>query len=235
MMGGNMNHKKNRMIGLILALLAAPALLSASDLPKPELPVGTRVSVQLISTLSSSADRAGDTFTAKVEDPIFAQGTEVVPAGSTLRGHVTFVKPPGRVKGKAEMRLVADAIVLQDGHEYTFAGQLTNDAASSVKVKGNEGTIEGKGKSTKQAAKEAGIGAAVGAGGGVMAAGGTGALYGAGIGALAGLIHTLAKHHKNVVLQPGTEMMFVLTSPGKIAKATHSKGTPVPFVCQSCQ
>jgi len=230
-----MNHMKHRMIGLILALLAAPALLSASDLPKPELAVGTRVSVSLISTLSSSADRAGDTFTAKVLDPIFSKGIEVVPAGSTLRGHVTFVKPPGRVKGKAEMRLVADAIVLQDGHEYTFAGQLTNDAASSVKVKGEEGTVQGEGKSKKQAAKEAGIGAAVGAGGGTMAAGGTGALYGAGIGALAGLIHTLAKHHKNVVLQPGTEMTFVLTSPGKIAKASQSKGTPAPFVCQSCQ
>lgn len=230
-----MIHLKTRMVVLILALLAVPALLSASDLSKPDLPVGTRVSVQLISTLSSSADRAGDTFTAKVEDPIFAQGTEVVSAGSTLRGHVTFVKPPGRVKGKAEMRLVADGIVMQDGREYTFAGQLTDDAGSSVKVNGNEGTIEGQGKSKKQAAKEAGIGAAAGAAGGTLAAGGTGALYGAGIGAVAGLIHSLAKHHKDVVLQSGTEMVFVLTSPGKIAKAGQTKGTPVPFVCQSCQ
>jgi hypothetical protein len=229
-----MNRTKHRMTGLILTLLAAPLLLSASDLPKPELPVGTQVSVTLISTLSTSADRAGDTFTAKVQDPVFAKGIEAVPAGSTLRGHVTFVKPPGRVKGKAQMRLVADAIVLEDGREYTFAGQLTDGNDSSVKVNGNEGTIQGKGKSKTQAAKEAGVGAAAGAGVGALGAGGTGALYGAGIGALAGLIHTLAKHHKNVVLQPGTPLMFVLTSSGKIAKATKSKGTPVPFVCQSC-
>ena len=229
-----MNRTKHRMTGLILALLVAPLLLGASELPKPELPVGTQVSVTLISTLSTSADRAGDTFTAKVQDPVFAKGVEAVPAGSTLRGHVTFVKPPGRVKGKAEMRLVADAIELKDGRQYTFAGQLTNGDDSSVKVNGNEGTIQGKGKSKTQAAKETGIGAAAGAGVGAMGAGGTGALYGAGIGALAGLIHTLAKHHKNVVLQPGTPLMFVLTSPGKIAKASQSKGTPVPFICQSC-
>jgi outer membrane lipoprotein SlyB len=235
MMGGEMSLMKNRMLGLILALLAAPALLCASDLPKPDLPVGTRVSVTLISTLSSRADRAGDIFTAQVQDPIFSKGMEVVPAGSKLRGHVTFVKPPGRVKGKAEMRLVADAIVLKDGHEYTLAGQLTDDAGSSVKVNGSEGTIQGKGKSKKQAAKESGIGAAAGAGVGALGAGGTGALYGAGIGAVAGLIHTLAKHHKDVVLQPGTELVFVLTSPGRIAKASQSKGTPVPFVCQSCK
>ena len=117
-----MVHMKNRMVGLVLALLA-PALMLASDLPKPELPVGTRVNVTLISTLSSAADHAGDTFTAQIEDPIFAQGMEIVPAGSTLRGHVTFVKPPGRVKGKAEMRLLADAIVMKDGHEYSFSGQ----------------------------------------------------------------------------------------------------------------
>ena len=64
-------------------------------------------------------------------------------------------------------------------------------------------------------------------------AGGTGALYGAGIGAVAGLIHSLAKHHQNVVLQPGTPLAFLLTSPGQIATASQSKGTPVPFVCQS--
>jgi hypothetical protein len=229
-----MNHARKRIMGLILSLLSAPVLLCASDLPKPELPVGTQVNVQLISTLSTSADRSGDTFTAQVEDSIFAKGIEAVPAGSTLRGHVTFVKPPGRVKGKAEMRLVADAIVLKDGREYTFSGQLTDGNDPSVKVNGNEGTIQGKGKSKTQAAKEAGIGAAAGAGVGAIGAGGTGALYGAGIGALAGLIHTLAKHHKNVVLQPGTPLVFVLTSPGKIANASQSKGTPVPFVCQTC-
>jgi outer membrane lipoprotein SlyB len=230
-----MRNLQNRTAGLIVAFLAAAALLCGSDQPMPELPVGTQISVTLISTLSSSADRAGDMFTAQVQDPIFAKGIEVVPVGSTLRGHVTFIKPPGRVKGKAEMRLVADAIVLKDGHEYTFAGQLTdgNDDAS-VKVNGNEGTIQGKGKSKTQAAKETGIGAAAGAGVGALSAGGTGALYGAGIGAVAGLIHSLAKHHKDVVLQPGTPLTFVLTSAGKMANASQSKGTPVPFVCQTC-
>jgi len=234
-MGRDVNYMKDRLPALVLALLAGPALLAASELPKPVLPVGTRVSVQLISALSSSADRSGDTFTAQVEDPVFAEGMEVIPAGSTLRGHVTFVKPPGRVKGKAEMRLVADGIVLRNGHEYAFTGQLTDSDASSVKVSGNEGTVQGQGKSKKEAAKESGIGAAAGAGVGAITAGGTGALYGAGIGAVAGLIHALAKHHKDVVLQSGTELAFVLTSPGKETDATHSKGPPVPFVCQSCK
>lgn len=230
-----MNSKTNGILSLVLALLAGPALLAASGLPKPVLPAGTKISVQLITSLSSSADHNGDRFSAEVEDPIFANGIEVIHAGSTLNGHVSFVKPPGRLKGRAEMRLEADSITLKNGKEFTFTAQLTNSDTSGVKVKGSEGTVEGKNKSLKQAAKDSGIGAAIGGGGGAIAAGGTGALYGAGIGAVAGLITALAKRHKNVVLQPGTPLVFVLTSPGKEAKATHSKGPSAPFVCETCR
>lgn len=223
-----------RTFASIIAVLAGPLLLGAAGNPKPTIPAGTRIDVQLISALSSSADRSGDGFTAQVEDPIFIGGEEVIPSGSTLRGHVTFVKPPGRVKGKAEMRLVGDSIVTKDGHEYAFKAELTNGNESSVKVNGNEGTVEGPGKSKKQAAKESGIGAAAGAGVGALAAGGTGALYGAGIGALAGLIHTLAKHHKNVVLESGTPLVFLLTTPGTPTKVTPSKASSAPFICTTC-
>jgi hypothetical protein len=222
-----------RILASIVALLAGPLLLAAAN-PQATIPAGTKIDVHLISALSSSADRSGDTFAAQVQDPIFIGGVEVIPAGSTLQGHVTFVKPPGRVKGKAEMRLVGDSIVTKDGHSYAFKAELANGNGSDVKVNGNEGTVEGPGKSKKQAAKESGIGAAAGAGAGAIAAGGTGALYGAGIGAVAGLIHTLAKHHKNVVLETGTQLVFVLTTPGTPTKATSSKGPSAPFVCTTC-
>jgi len=218
----------------IIAVLAGPVLLAAAANPKPVIPVGTRIDVQMISALSSSANRSGDLFTAQVQDPIFVGGEQLIPAGSMLRGHVTFVKPPARVKGKAEMRLVGDSLMTQDGHAYAFTAELTNGNGSDVKVNGKEGTVEGPGKSKKQAAKESGIGAAAGAGAGALAAGGTGALYGAGIGAVAGLIHTLAKHHKNVVIESGTSLVFVLTSPATPTKATSSEAGSAPFVCTTC-
>lgn len=173
---------------------------------------------------------------AEVEQPIFAKGQEIVPAGSTLRGHVTFVLPPGRVKGKAEMRLVADSVITKDGKQYVFSGQLgslTSD--NGVKMKGNEGTLEGPGKSAKDAAKDSGIGAAVGAGVGAIGDGGTGALYGAGIGAAAMAIRSLAKHHKNVVLNAGTELTFVLSTPGTESQASKTTGVSAPFICPSCK
>src|SRR5487761_1299431 len=179
--------------GMILALTLAPNLLRAAS--QAAIPAGTRIDVELTSPLSTSANQDGDPFTAKVEDPIFAGGQEVIHVGSTLHGHVTFVKPPGRVKGKAEMRLVADNIVTKDGKEYSFKGQLADNNSGDVKVKGSEGTVQGAGKSAKRGAEETGIGAAAGAG----------------VGALVRVIHTLAKHHKNLVLHPGTELTFVLS------------------------
>ncbi len=222
------------LLASVVVLFLAPVFLAAEN-PRPAIPTGTRIDVQMISSLSSSASRSGDLFTAKVLDPVFIDGEQVVPAGSTLRGHVTFVKPPGRVKGKAEMRLVGDSIMTPDGKAYTFAAELTNGAGSDVKVNGNEGTVEGQGKSKKQAAKESGIGAAAGAGAGAIAAGGTGALYGAGIGAVAGLIHTLAKHHRNLVIESGTSLVFVLTAPGMPGKAASTELGSAPFICTTCR
>jgi hypothetical protein len=221
-------------MGWALVLLAAPGLLLADS--KTVIPAGTRVDVVLISALSSSANQAGDPFAASVQDPIFAGGEEIIPAGSTLQGHVTFVQPAGRVKGKGEMRLVGDSIVTKSGQEFTFKAEIANSASSSVKVKGNEGTLEGQGKGAKKTAKDAGIGAAIGAGAGTLTVGGgTGALYGAGIGAAVGAISNLVKHNKGVVLPAGTDLTFMLTSDATESKATPSKNPAPTFVCPTCK
>jgi hypothetical protein len=226
-------RKMNRAGIGALVLLAAPALLA--DDAKPVIPAGTKIDVVLTSTLSSSTSQTGDPFATSLQDPIFSGGEEIIPAGSTLNGHVTFVQPAGRVKGKGEMRLVGDNIVTKSGREFTFKAEITNSASSEVKVKGNEGTLEGQGKGVKKTAKDAGVGAAIGAGAGTLTVGGgTGALYGAGIGAAVGALSNLLKHNKGVVLPVGTDLTFVLTSPATESKATPSKNAPASFVCPTC-
>ncbi len=229
-------RKTHQTLSGLTAILAGPIIAAAASMPKVTIPAGTQINVQMITSLTSSANKVGDTFTAEVEDPIFADDQEVIPSGSTLRGHVALVKPPGRLRGRAEMRLVADSIVTKNGHEFDFAGQLGNSNTSGVKVDNNEGTVQGSGKSGKQAAKDSGIGAAAGAAGGVLIGGGQDAMYGAGIGALAGLVRVLAKHNKDVVLQSGTPLTFVLTSAATESKAKSPvRGASQPFVCPACQ
>jgi type IV secretion system protein VirB10 len=165
--------------------------------------------VELITTLSSKVNETGDLWTGKVVEPLFGKGGEIVPEGSTVDGHVTYVKGPGRVKGKGEMRLIVDSISTPDASKYDIVASLKD--AEGVRVKDEEGTMQGPGKAQKGTAVETGIGAAAGAGVGAIAHGGTGALYGAGIGAMAGLAHGLLRKGKDIVLPQGTEMVFVIS------------------------
>jgi hypothetical protein len=198
---------------LVLAgiLLAASPLAKAVDDSDVALPAATQLVVKLTNTLSTKGSEEGDPWTGKVVEPLFAGGQEVVPANSTVRGHVTFLRPEGRATGRGEMRLVAETISTQEQGTFTIVAQLQNaDNNKGSKVKDSEGTVEGPGKSIKNTAKDAGIAAAAGAGVGVMAHGGSGALYGAAIGAIAGVVYGVAKKHQGVLLPPGTEFTFTL-------------------------
>jgi hypothetical protein len=195
-------------IALVLPFSVTAEAIDAGDIA---LPSGTQLVVKLTNALSSKSSEEGDPWVGKVAEPIFASGQEVVPADSRVRGHVTFVKPPGRATGKGEMRIVAETVSVTGQGNFTIVALLKNaDDSTKTKVKDAEGTVQGPGKSDESIAKEAGIGAAVGAGGGALIHGGTGALYGAAIGAVAGVVHSMAKKHQGAVLPPGTELTFVL-------------------------
>lgn len=202
-------------MSLVLAALALavvfPALALAAEEETVAIPAGSTLHVRLTTMLSTRTNQEGDPFSGKIVEPIICGGVEVVPIGSVLEGHVAYIKRPGRVKGEGEMRLVAETVTTTDSVKFDLAAGLQDaQGAEGAKVKDEEGTIKGPGKSAKGAAIESGVGGAIGAGVGAIGAGGSGALYGAGAGAAAGLIHTLLKHHKDIILPQGTELTFVL-------------------------
>ena len=206
-----MKRARHLAMAFIALMLVSGSVVLASD-QNIVLRAGTELLVRLTTTLSTKANQNGDPWVGRVIEPIFAEGREVVPAGSTVDGRVTYVKEPGRATGTGQMRLVAETITTPQEGTFTIVASLENaQGAEGSKLKGEEGTIEGPGKDKKATAKEAGIDAAGGAAVGAMVHGGSGALYGAGIGAVAALVHGMAKKHKGVVLPQGTELTFVLT------------------------
>ena len=217
----------------LAAGLFSPLLAQTAD-EKVTIPANTTIETTLTTLLSAKTSQEGDPFSAEIVEPIFSHGQEVVPAGSTLEGHVAFIKEPGRVKGKAQMRLVADRIITKDGGtEFPFTASLQDaKGAEGTKMIGQEGTIQGPGKSIKSTAKESAIDAGVGAGVGAIAAGGTGALYGLGIGAIAGVVHNIAKRHKDLILPQGTDLTFQVPREIVGRKAT-TPGEEKPFVIPS--
>ena len=210
------------MVALGLAW-AVPVWAGEDSIP---LPVGTELRVRLTTSLSTKASESGDPWEGRVIEPLFAEGREVVPANSTVAGHITYLQPAGRTTGKGEMRLVAETISTHEGTFIIVATLENADAGKGGKLKDSEGTIEGPGKDDKSVAKEVGIGAAGGAAIGAMAHGGSGALFGAGIGVMAAAIHSMAKKHQGVVLSPGTELTFVLSRTALAKQPPRAQANP---------
>jgi len=213
-----------------LSVLAAFSVLSVSAAETPVIAPGTVLHVKLRSTITSKTNVVGDTFAGMVAQDVLS-GTEViVPQGSTVTGHVAFIKPSGRLKAKAEMRIVLDSITTPEDQTIKLSSTLEDSKGG---VCGNaagdeEGTIKGCGKSKKDAAKDAAMGAAVGAGAGATVGMGgaiecryygncggpgivSGTLYGAGIGAGTALLFNLFKHQKEIILLSGSELTFVVS------------------------
>ena len=217
---------------------SAPSLTQAAQPPayfdpakQPlVIPAGSILHVRLGSTLTSKTSKTGDKFTGMVTQPVVSGDKTLVPEGSMVEGHVSMVKPSGRVAGRASMRVVLDKVNTPEDVNFNLAGSLQDLATSTCTkgVKDNEGTIEGCGKNKKGIAEGAaivgGMGAAAGATIGVTQDEicrfygcpgqnpniGMDAAYGAGIGAGTVLLYSLFKHEKQVVLVSGSDLTFVV-------------------------
>jgi len=232
-----------KLIASPLVLLAAsmllPLLATSADNPpskagdnpagKLTVPAGSTLHVRLTKTLTSKTSKTGDPFTGQVTEPVTVNGQEVVPAGSLVDGHVSMVKPSGRIAGKAQMRIVLDHIMTPDDVKIALAGSLedAHGGPCASTAGDDEGTIKGCGKSKKSAAKDAAIVGAIGAGAGATVGMGseieceyygncggpgmgTSIGYGAAIGAGTALLYNIFKHEKEIVLVQGTDLTFVV-------------------------
>jgi hypothetical protein len=243
---------KNWVAGIAAGLLAGAVLLPdalASNAKGPRakeiIPAGSLLRVRLQSTLTSKTSKSGDSFAGMITQPITVDGKELIPVGSTVEGHVAFVKDSGRIKGIAQMRLVLDDVITADDVKLALPAGLDqmNGGACANTSGDDEGTIKGCGKNKKDAAKDAAIGGAMGAGAGAAVAMGsemdcmwygmcggpgfgTSLGVGAGIGAGTVLVYDLLKHEKHIILPEGTTMTFVINrsvdaSSGKPLESTN--------------
>ena len=224
-----MNRVMTLLAAGILAATAAVPVLATDSKDIPKVPAGSTLRIRLTTTLTSKTNKTGDTFTGQVVQPIMADGKEVIPVGSLIDGHVAFIKPPGRIKTKAEMRIVVDHVVTPDDLKYNLAAGLADGQVGPCAKTGTdeEGTVKGCGKSKKDAAKDSALAGALGAGAGASVGMahtieceyygncggpglGTDVMYGAGIGAGTALVYNLFKKQKDVILIEGSELTFVV-------------------------
>ena len=205
------------MIGLVIlaALLQQQGPRSLDiDPSKVQPPVvvaaGTVIPVTLTSRINTKNAKDGDGVYGKTTFPITINNKIVIPEGSFVRGKVTEVRRPGRVKGKAELTLNFQTLVLPSGITVPIYTSLGGVGGAGERK--GEATVQGD-SSKGEDAKTVGTTAAQGALIGVIADRGRGAAVGGGVGAAAGAAAVLLTRGKDLVLEPGTTIEIVLDRP----------------------
>jgi type IV secretion system protein VirB10 len=207
------------MIGLMLvaALLSqatpGPKSLDVDPdkvLPPVIVPAGTVIPVTLTTRITTKNAKDGDGVYGKTAFPVTVDNKIVIPEGSHVRGKIVEVKRPGRVKGKAELTLSFQTLVLPSGVTLPIFTSL-GGAGGAGERKG-EATVQGD-SSKGEDAKTVGTTAAEGALIGVIASRGKGAAVGGAGGAAVGTAAVLLSRGKDLVIEPGTTIEIVLDRP----------------------
>jgi hypothetical protein len=172
---------------------AQPAMMRLS--------AGSKIDVAANDTISSRTAKVGETFTAHVvEDVRNASGQVVIPAGATLNGSITAVKPAPNPKTPGTLTLAVTSVTVR-GNTYPIDG-----AVDSI-----ETTHKGRGVTSGDAAK-VGAGAAAGAIlGRVIGGNSKGTIIGGVVGGIAGAGVATQTKDSDIVLPKGAHIIIRLT------------------------
>ncbi len=202
-------------------LLSISFLAFGQDAPKPvakaySLDAGTKIPLGLLNSVSTKHSVEGDRVYLETVFPILSGGRIVIPVGSNVAGTVTSVKRPGRMKGRGELYVRFDSLILPNGVVRDFRARMgTIDGAANEEFDRKEGKIKSEGNKGGDVTTIA-AGATTGAMlGGIAGAASRGnGLAGAGIGAAAGatvgLIGVLFTRGPEAVLAKGSTVEMVL-------------------------
>jgi BON domain-containing protein len=163
---------------------------------------GTPISIRLIDSIDSEKNQVGETFHASLNTPLSAEGSEAIPAGTDVAGHIVDLRSSGKFKGKSLVVLQLDSITA-NGKSYELQTDQYRKEGSS------------RGKNT---AEKVGGGAIVGGIIGAIAGGGKGAAIGSAAGAGVGGGAQAASKPKPVKLPSETVLNFTLQSPLTIVR-----------------
>ena len=215
---------------------AAPTTAPAIQAVKTfQIEAGRRIPLTLIKTISTRTGAPGDAVYMTTVFPVLAGNRIVIPVGSYVTGTLTDVKRAGKVKGRAELRMRVETLVLPNGVTHDFRGNLGGlDSSNGETMDRAEGTVKGKGgigNDAKTVMTGAGAGGMAGAAAGGLATIGQnpstsnnpnsafnniyrrpviGGAIGIAAGAGAGLIATLLTRGPDAVLAKGTDLDMVL-------------------------
>lgn len=178
-----------------------------------ELPTGTHIPLVLHNAISTRSAQPGDPVYFETSFPVLLNGKVIVPAGSWVSGEVTESKRPGRVKGRAELMVRLNTLILPNAYMVSLAASPGNAGTGGNETTDREGKVKGdtdKGTDIGTVAKTTGAGAGIG---GLATQSAKGAGIGAGVGAAVGLATVLLTRGPEAELPRGTTLDAILDHP----------------------
>jgi hypothetical protein len=199
---------------LLLALALTLPAQESTPAKTVTIDPGTRIPLTMLNSVSTKHAVEGDRVYLESIFPVMVNGKVVIPPGSSVAGTVTSLKRPGRVKGKGELYVRFDTLILPNGVVRDFKSRLGSiDGRDNQGFDREEGRIKGEGNKTGDA-QTVGVGTTTGATVGAIAGR---SLGGVGIGAAAGagaaLMGVLLTRGPDVVLAKGSTVEMLLDRP----------------------
>jgi hypothetical protein len=195
---------------------AQPATSPAPNPSSPErllVPSGTRLPLILHSAITTRNAHAGDPVYLETVFPVVINDKILIPAGSYVEGEIQEAKRPGKVKGRGEIRIRLNTIILTNGYTVSFNAIPSNAGTGGNESTDSEGKIKGdtnKGGDVGTVVKSTGIGAGIGA---IATQSAKGAGIGAGVGAAVGLAAVLLTRGPEMELPRGTTVDIITDRP----------------------
>jgi hypothetical protein len=188
-----------------------PSVVSPPAARHVTIPANTLIAVRTVDSVDSRTDQVGQTFRATIDSDIIVDDDVVVPRNSDAYLKLIQVSSAGELRGKSELRLQLERIVI---------GKKSYNIESTVV----ERSAAAEGPKT---ARDIGIGAAIGAVIGAITGGGKGAAIGAGAGAGAGATVAAITKGEQVLVPSETRLEFRLER-GVEVELLRPAWTPAP-------
>jgi hypothetical protein len=180
------------------------------DGPELPIPAGTKLSLQLLSGISTTSSKKGDKFSCKVLTPAEY-------AGAIAEGHIRELKRSGKAKKDSKIDLAFDSITMSDGRTANLNATVievfdVTDVGDQGRAD-KEGMVRNKSTTVRTSVKRAATGALIGAVIGGVVAGGQGAAIGAAIGASVGVTTSLITRGPDLDFKEGTQFTVECNGP----------------------
>lgn len=200
---------------IFLSIFSCAEPARATDNPEMLVPPDTKLSLQLLSPISTATNQKGDKFSCRVLTPAEYEG-------AIAEGHIRSLKRSGKANKESKIDLAFEKITLSDGRTSDFSATVIEVfdvvAAGDQGRADNEGTVHSKSKTVKTSVKRAAAGALIGGLIGAVVAGGQGAAIGAAIGASVGVTTTLATKGVDLEFKEGTQFTVQCNGPARKKK-----------------